>query len=138
MYTIGVSKKQTNNETTELGRFLRQWRVDQNLTVEEAAAQAGFSTKSIWTKIEGGQKKVAMETLWALSKLTGRTMDDLAGKLGLPIRPSRSNEERARRIAALADAQENAAALLDLLPDLAPAQIDLLLSAAEGLHRDQK
>src|SRR4051812_29947490 len=100
MYTTGVPKNQTDKKTTELGRFLRQWRIDKNLTVDEAASQAGFSTKSIWTKIENGQAKVSLETLYALSQLTGRTMDDLAHKLGLTIRRSRSSEERAQRVAA--------------------------------------
>lgn len=138
MYTIGVPKKQSNKETTELGRFLRQWRADKNKTVEEAADLAGFSTKSIWTKIENGQDKVSLETLYALSKVTGRTMDDLAIKLGMPIHRSRSSEERGQRVAAMADVEKNAAALIDLLPDLTPAQIDVMLSVAEGLRRDQK
>lgn len=138
MYTIGVSKKQTDKATTELGRFLRQWRTDKNLTVEEAAEQAGFSTKSIWTKIENGQKKVALETLWSLSKLTGRTMDDLAIKLGLPIRYSKTSEDRGQRIASLAESETNAAALVDLIPDLTPAQIDVMLSVGEGLRKGQK
>src|SRR4051812_32054093 len=126
MYTAGVPKKQTLKETTELGRFLRQWRTDKNLTVEEAASQAGFSTKSIWTKIEGGQDKVSLETLFALSQLTGRTMEDLAIKLGWTIRRSQSSEERGRRVVALVDVEPNAAALVDLLPDLTPAQIDVM------------
>lgn len=138
MYTVDVPKKQKDKMTTELGRFLRQWRDDKNLTVEEAASQAGFSTKSIWTKIEGGQNKVSLETLFALSQLTGRTMDDLATKLGLSIRRSRSSEERGQRVAALTDAEPNAAALVDLIPDLTPGQIDVMLSVAEGLRKDQK
>jgi len=138
MYTTGVPKNQTDKKTTELGRFLRQWRLDKNLTVEEAAAQAGFSTKSIWTKIESGQKSIAVETLYALSILTGHTMDDLAAKLGLAIRHSRSSQERSQRINAMADAEQNAAALVDLLPDLTPAQVDVMLSVAEGLRKDQK
>jgi transcriptional regulator with XRE-family HTH domain len=138
MYTTGVPKNQTDKKTTELGRFLHQWRIDKNLTVEEAASQAGFSTKSIWTKIENGQAKVSLETLYALSRLTGRTMDDLAHKLGLPIRRSRSSEERAQRVAALTDVEPRAAALVDLLPDLTPAQIDVMVSVGEGLRKDQK
>lgn len=138
MYTRDVPKKQTDKETTDLGRFLRQWRVDKNMTVEEAAEQAGFSTKSIWTKIENGQAKVSLETLYALSQLTGRTMDDLANKIGLPIRRSHSSEERAQRLAALTDAEPRAAALVDLLPDLTPSQIDVMVSVGEGLRRDQK
>jgi transcriptional regulator with XRE-family HTH domain len=138
MYTTGVLKKQSDKEITELGRFLRQWRADKNLTVEEAAERAGFSTKSIWTKIENGQKKVALETLYALSQLTGRTLDDLANKLGLPIRYSRTSEDRGHRVAALVDVEPNAAALVDLLPLLTPAQIDVMLSVGEGLRKDQK
>jgi transcriptional regulator with XRE-family HTH domain len=138
MYTTGVPKKQTPKETTDLGRFLRQWRADKGLTVEEAAAKAGFSTRSIWTKIENGQKTIAVETLYSLSQLTGHTMDDLAIKLGLAIRRSRSNEERGQRVAAMAEAEQNAAALVDLLTDLSPAQIDVMVSVAEGLRKDQK
>jgi transcriptional regulator with XRE-family HTH domain len=138
MYTTIVPKKQSDSEITDLGRFLRTWRTDKNLTVEDAAAQAGFPSKSTWTKIENGQKRVSLETLYALSQLTGRTMDDLAAKLGWAIHRSRSSEERAQRVAALADVEPKAAALIDLLPDLTPAQIDLMLSAGEGLRRDQK
>lgn len=138
MYTTDVPKKQANKETTELGQFLRQWRVDKNVTVEEAAERARFSTKSIWTKIENGQAKVSLETLYALSQLTGRTMDDLASKIGLPIRRSRSGEERAHRLAALTDVEPRAAALVDLLPDLTPAQIDVMVSVGEGLRKGQK
>lgn len=138
MYTTRVAKKQTTKETTDLGRFLRKWRTDKGLTVEEASAMAGFSTKSIWTKIENGQKTIAIETLYALSRLTGQTMDDLAIKLGLAIRRSQSSEERGQRVAAMAEAEQNAAALIDLLPDLSPAQIDVMVSVAEGLRKDQK
>lgn len=139
MYTQGVPKKQPNKETTDLGRFLRQWREDKNLTVEEAAYQAGFTSKSIWTKVENGQKVVSLETLYSLSQLTGRTMDDLARKLGLIIRRSLSSEERGQRVAALVDVEPKAAALVDLLPDLTPAQIDVMLSVGESLRqKDQK
>ena len=69
MYTISVPKKQTSKEITELGRFLRRWRGDQNMTVEDAAKRAGFTTKSIWTKIENGQTKVSLETLYPAGQL---------------------------------------------------------------------
>lgn len=134
MYTNGVAKKQTDKPTTDLGIFMRQWRTDENLTVEEAAAKAGFG-KSIWTKIENGQKRVALETLFAISKLTGRTMDDLAIKLGYSIRRSRSSEDRAHRVAALVEVEPKAAALVDLLPDLTPDQIDTMLTMGESLRR---
>jgi len=138
MYTTDVAKKQTDNVTTDLGRFLRQWREDENLTVEEAACRAGFG-KSIWTKIERGQKRVALETLFALSNLTGRTMEDLMIRLGWTIRRSRSSEDRAQRMAALVEVEPKAAALVDLLPDLSPGQIDTLLTVGESLRRkDQR
>lgn len=138
MYTTSVAKKQTDKKITDLGHFLRQWREDEGLTVEAAAERAGFSTKSIWTKIENGQGKVSTETLHALSQVTGRTMDDLAIKLGFIIRRSRSSEERGQRVAAMAEGAENAAALIDLLPDLSPAQIDVMVSVAEGLRKDRR
>lgn len=138
MYTNGVAKKQTEKPTTELGRFLRQWRESENLTVEEVATRAGFG-KSIWTKIENGQQRVALETLFAISNLTGRTLDDLAVKLGWSIRRSRSNEDRAQRMIALVEVEPKAAALLDLLPDLLPDQIDTMLTVGESLrHKGRK
>jgi transcriptional regulator with XRE-family HTH domain len=138
MYTDDVAKKQTEKPTTDLGRFLRQWREDENLTVEEAASRAGFG-KSIWTKIENGQKRVALETLFAISNLTGRTMEDLVIRLGWIIRRSRSSEDRAQRMAALVEVEPKAAALLDLLPDLTPDQIDTMLTVGESLRRkDQR
>jgi transcriptional regulator with XRE-family HTH domain len=138
MYTSDVRKKQTDKETTDLGRFLYQWRIDKNLTVEEAADQAGFS-KSIWTKLENGQKTIGLETLFALAQLTGRTMDDLYAKLGKKVHQSKSSEDRGHRMAALAEVEPKAAALIDLLPDLSPGQIDTMLTVGESLHRkDQK
>lgn len=134
MYTNGVAKKQTDKPTTDLGLFMRQWRVDENLTVEEAADKAGFG-KSVWTKIENGQKRVSLETLFAISILTGRTLDDLAVKLGWSIRRSHSSTERAHRIAALVEVEPQAAALVDLLPDLSPDQIDTMLTMGESLRR---
>lgn len=135
MYTSGVAKKQAEKTTTELGRFLREWRTDKNMTVEEAASAAGFKTRSVWTKIENGQKTVALETIFALSVLTGRTMEDLVIKLGWTIRRSRSSEDRAARVGALVEAEPKAAALVDLLPDLTPGQIDTMLTLGEGLRR---
>lgn len=138
MYTTIVPKKQKSADTTELGRFLYQWRIDKNLTVEEAADQAGF-TKSIWTKLENGQKMIGLETLFAISKLTGRTMDDLYAKLGKQVHYSKTSEDRGRRMAALAEVEPKAAALIDLLPDLSPGQIDTMLTVGESLHqKDQK
>lgn len=137
MYTTGVPKKQKSNDTTKLDGFLYQWRLDMNLTVEEAAEQAGF-TKSIWTKLENGQKTIGLETLFALSQLTGRTMEDLLAKLGRAVRRSLSSEERGHRVAALVEVEPKAAALIDLLPDLTPGQIDTMLTVGEGLRKDQK
>lgn len=138
MYTTYVPKKQKSNDTTRLDGFLYQWRLDKNLTVEEAAEQAGF-TKSIWTKLENGQKTIGLETLFALSKLTGRTMDDLYAKLGKRVRYSKTNEDRGRRMSALAEVEPKAAALIDLIPDLSPGQIDTMLTVGESLHqKDQR
>lgn len=137
MYTMSVRKKQPK-DTTDLGRFMLEWRNDNNLTVEEAAGRAEI-VKSTWTKLENGQKKIALETLFALSQLTGRTMEDLLSKLGRKVHRSQSSEERGRRMAALAEAEPLAAKLIDLLPDLTPGQIDTMLTVGEGLRqKDQR
>jgi transcriptional regulator with XRE-family HTH domain len=138
MYTHGVRKKQ--EPSTDLGKFMHQWRLDQRLTVEAAADVIGVS-KSTWSKLERGQRFVSLETLMALSDKTGRPVNELAAKAGQPVTVSRSNAERAQRAAALAEKVPRAGVLLDLLPELTDPEIDTLLSVGESLirrRRDQK
>jgi transcriptional regulator with XRE-family HTH domain len=138
MYTDVVRKKQ--EPSTDLGKFMRQWRLDQRLTVEEAADAIDVS-KSTWSKLERGQRFVSLETLMALAEKTGRTVEELAAKLGQVVTHSRSNEERGARSAALAEKIPRVAQLLDLLPEMTDREIDTLLSLGESLIRqrtDQK
>lgn len=137
MYTYVVRKKQ--EPSTELGRFMRQWRMDQQppLTIEAAAGVVGIA-KSTWSKLERGQRFVSLETLIALSERTTKTVDELTAMLGERVIPSKTNEERARRAAALAEKVPAAAALLGLLPELTPQEVDTLLSVGESFVRQRK
>jgi transcriptional regulator with XRE-family HTH domain len=135
MYTHVVRKKQ--EPSTDLGNFMRQWRLDERLTVEAAAGEIGVS-KSTWSKLERGQRFVSLETLMALSSKTGRPVDELAAKAGQPVTYSRSSAERARRAAALAEKVPRAGALLDLLPELTDRELDTLLSVGESLVRQRQ
>ena len=135
MYTYDVRKKQ--EPSTDLGKFMRQWRLDQRYTVEAAAGEIGVS-KSTWSKLERGQRFVSLETLMALADKTGRPVDELAAKLGQTVTFSRSNAERAQRATALAEKVPRAGALLDLLPELTDREIDTLLSVGESLVRQRQ
>lgn len=135
MYTEVVRKKQT--PSTDLGRFMYEWRRDNGLTVQAAAERIDVS-KSTWSKLENGQRFVSLETLIALSQETGRAVDDLVAMLDQPITLSRSSVERGARAAALAEKVPRAGVLLDLLPELTDREVDTLLSVGESLVRQRK
>lgn len=135
MYTYGVRKKQ--EPSTDLGKFMLQWRLDQRFTVEAAADAIGVS-KSTWSKLERGQRFVSLETLMALAEATARPVDELAAKVGQSVTLSHSGAERAQRAARLAEKVPRAAALLDLLPQLTDREIDTLLSVGESLVRQRE
>ena len=135
MYTYSVRKKQ--EPSTDLGKFMRQWRNGEQMTVEAAADAIGVS-KSTWSKLERGQRFVSLETLMALADRTGRPIEELAAKAGQPVTLSASSADRARRAAALAERVPRAGALLDLLPDLTDRELDTLLSVGESLVRQRQ
>lgn len=135
MYTNVVRKKQTPSE--ELGRFMREWRDGERLTVEQAAEEIGVS-KSTWSNLERATRAASMETLIALSERTGRSVDSLAAMTGQEVRPSRTDEERARRAVVLSQKVPKARLLLDLLPELTDREIDTLLSVGENLLRQRE
>lgn len=137
MYTRVVETKQEQKKKTELSEFMRKWRTGQNLTVQEAADEIGVA-KSTWSQLENGQRKISLETLMALSDKTTVPIDDLSRMAGLDVRTSISVDERARRVAALAEAIPQIGAVLDLLPELTGSQIDAMLSFAESLVTRQK
>lgn len=135
MYTMGVEEKPTLEN--RLGQFMRQWRTSEGLTVEAAADRIGV-VKSTWSQLERGTRDASLETLLLLAHHTGAAIDDLARMQNQAVRASRSNEERSRRVAALADAIPAVAGLLALLPDLSAVELDTLLSVAEGFGRRRK
>jgi transcriptional regulator with XRE-family HTH domain len=124
-------------KVTELGQFMRKWRKEQNLTVQEAADSIGVS-KSTWSEQEHGQRSISIETLMALSDQTGVPLDALSRMAGLDVRKSVPIEDRARRVAALAEAIPRIGAVLDLLPELSGGDIDAMVSLAESLVARRK
>ncbi len=120
-----------------LGAFLAKWRADNNYTVEEAGQRAGIS-KSTWSALENATRAASMTTLYGLQRATGMEYDDLARLAGHDVLRSASTDERARRIAAMAETLPRMDALLDLLPNLNAEQTDALISIAESFNRTRQ
>lgn len=131
-----MSRKQLQ-PSTELGGFLKRWRDNNRLTIEEAAERIGV-VKSTWSLLERGKRAASFETLMAISETTGVPIHDLARMAGHSVHLSASAEERARRVAAVGEAIPAIGAVLDLLPELYPHEADTLLSVAEGLIRNRR
>jgi transcriptional regulator with XRE-family HTH domain len=144
MYTNGALTKRQTVEiampaSKTLGRFLRDWRMQQGLTVEAAADRVGI-VKSTWSNLERDKRRASLETLLRLSEQTGLAIEELARMQDPRTRASVSTEDRARRVAAVAHAIPQIDAFLDLLGELSPGEIDVLLSAAETMiyqHRQR-
>jgi DNA-binding phage protein len=118
-----------------LATFLRRWRGNRNIS--EAARDAGFTTHSIWSKLEKGQEP-KLETLLKLSEHTGKTMAELATMAGMSVHKSMSDRDRSDRIAAMTHAIPKTGPLVDLLSELTPDEVDTLLTVAEGMIRGRK
>jgi hypothetical protein len=118
-----------------LATFLKRWRGERS--VSEVAREAGFSVHSIWSKLEHGQPP-SLETLILLSQYTGKGIEELAAKAGMRVQRSASDPDRAARIAAMEQAIPLTAAIIDLLGELTPAEVDTLLTIAEGLKKGRK
>ena len=118
-----------------LAAFLRRWRGQRG--VSEAARQAGLSVHSIWSKLESGQPP-SLETLILLSQHTGRDIEELAAMAGMPVRRSASDRDRSDRVDRMIAAVPKSAALVDLLSELTPSEVDTLLTVAEGLIRGRE
>ena len=129
MYTEAMPNQQPSEN---LAVFLRRWRGQRGVT--EVARAVGLSTHSIWSKMEAGQEP-SIETLLLLSEHTGKPVEELAAMAGIPVQRSLSDPDRARRIAAMEAAVPKMAVLIDLLPELDPSEIDVLLTVAEGFLR---
>lgn len=136
MYTSIVRKKRISQTMgqTELGRFMRRWREDNELTVEAAAEQVGI-VKSTWSKLENGKQRPEAETLLLLERVTKMSFEELARMSGFQPRRSESREHRAQRVAAFAESMPSAGVLVDLLPNLSADQIDTLVTIAEDMRR---
>ena len=118
-----------------LAAFLRRWRGQRG--VSEAARQAGLSVHSIWSKLEAGQPP-SLETLILLSQHTGRDIEELAAMAGMPVRRSASDRDRSDRVDRMIAAVPKSAALVDLLSELTPSEVDTLLTVAEGMIRGRE
>lgn len=118
---------------TELGRMMRNWRMDLNgMTMEEAADKIGVS-KSTWSDLENGKRPISLETAKGLSLATGVSLDEISRMDGKPMRHSRNPQERLQRADAAAEVIPELGLLLDLFPELFPDEADMLLSSAESL-----
>lgn len=142
MYTMDVPKKRQKAmpKQTDLGRAMKRWREEERLNQTEAAERIDV-VKSTWSQIEKGERHASMDTLLLLVPLLGRTLDELAAMDEQSIRPSRSQEDRDRRVAAMTERNPRSGVLVDLLPELTDREVDTLLSVAENLVRqrgDQK
>lgn len=138
MYTAIVAKKQ-DTPPTELGRFMRKWREDRNLTVDQAADDIGV-VKSTWSNLERGKRAASIETLMALSLKTEIPLEQLSRMAGLKVQLSSSIDDRARRVSALAAAIPQIGAVLDLLGELSGSEVDAMLTFGESLvaRRNQR
>ena len=123
-------QRKTITPSKDLGAFLLKWRKANNLTTAEAAERAGIS-KSAWSALENATRAASMATLYGLQRATGVDYDDIARMAGHDVQRSQSTDDRARRIAALAEAMPRMGALIDLLDKLREDQVDTLLSIAE-------
>ena len=133
MYTLAMTELTGPPPIETLAVFLRRWRGQRG--VREVAAAIGLN-HSIWSKLENGRTTLSIETLLRLSDHTGKPIEDLARMAGLTVRRSSSDPDRADRVAAMAAAVPKAGVLVDLLGELAPDEIDVLLTVAEGMiHR---
>lgn len=113
---------------------MRRWREENdNLTVEAAAQEIGV-VKSTWSQLERGIRTPETETLLLMERRMGVTMDELARMAGIIVRVSQTVAERSRRVAALAEADPRMEALIGLLPELSPEQVDTLVSLAETMQ----
>ena len=124
--------KKTSELPTELGRFMRRWRKDQEWTIDRAAQEIGV-VKSTWSQLERGLRTPETETLLLMERKMGVTMDELARMAGIIVRVSQTVAERSRRVAALAEGDPRMGVLIDLLPELSPEQIDTLVSLVETM-----
>lgn len=124
--------KKTGELPTELGRFMRRWRKDQEWTVDRAAQEIGV-VKSTWSQLERGLRTPETETLLLMERKMGVPMDELARMAGIIVRVSQTVAERSRRVAALAEGDPRMGVLIDLLPELSPEQIDTLVSIVETM-----
>lgn len=120
----------------DLGAFMRSWRDDNNLTSQAAGERAGVS-KATWSALENATRTASAATLYGIERATGMAYDDLARLAGHAVKPSADTNERARRVAAMADAMPRMRALVDLLPRLKPEQVDTLVSLAETFTRQK-
>lgn len=77
---------------TTLNSRLRQWRLDQDLTLEEVSALTGLSTAML-SRVERGQRQLAPLTKVQVSR-----------RLGVPLRELFEAEEPAAAVDAMADA----------------------------------
>ena len=136
MYTLAMTETPLPNTSPveTLAVFLRRWRGPRG--VREIAAKAGLN-HSIWSKLENGRISPSIETLLRLSEHTGKSIEELALMAGLSVRRSLNGRDRADRVATMALAVPRAGVLVDLLSELAPDEIDVLLTVAEGMihHR---
>lgn len=136
MYTSEVRRKQ-KRPTHELGMLLFDWRESNNLTVAAAGGRVGVA-KSTWSKWENGDMSPSVEALVSISAETGVPLDELATRSGHEIKISTSSEDRAHRIAAVAEAIPQVAIMVDLLTELEPHEVDTLVSVAETMIRRRK
>lgn len=136
MYTLAMTETPQHNTppAETLAVFLRRWRGQRG--VREIAAKVGLN-HSIWSKLENGRSSVSIETLLRLAEHTGKSIEELAHMAGLAVKRSLNGRDRNDRVAAMASAVPKAGVLVDLLSELAPDEIDVLLTVAEGMihHR---
>lgn len=135
-YTVLV-KEQTNQ--SDLGRYMAEWRAQQNLSMRAAAEQAQIS-HSTWADIENNKRPADTGTFVALSRVLERSIDDLVEMEGRhrPYRRSKAPGERAARITRTILDRPRLEALFDQSGDLQDQEIDLILSLAESLRKRRR
>lgn len=122
---------------TELGKMMRAWRMNNNMTVTAAADHVHIA-KSTWSDIENGNRPVSLETAKAISLALGVSLDDLTRAAGQPLRRSSNPQERVERALAASEVIPGLGQLLDLFPELLPDEVDMLLTSAESLVRRRR
>lgn len=111
------------------GELLKAWRISRNLSQATAASQIDI-TQAMWTMLERGKAKPSTDTLVAISRLTGISVDALLGNPTQPLPTQELEQAEQEAIRKLGKLAAEAAGFLSSLgtPEAQAAVTRLLTS----------